>query len=372
MNYSSESFLKYCLALMNIEGVGSIIARKISQKYENLSELFQSKSSGEFQCEGVPKVVFDRIRNFTDFDLIEKEIRFINDNNIHVTTFFNEKYPSNLKECYDAPFLLFSKGNVDFTNDRIISLVGTRNVTSYGIGFIKELMQEIATYNPIIVSGYAYGVDIQAHLAAIENDLKTFAVLGHGLDQTYPKIHKKYNNLILEHGGFISEFASYDVFKKENFIKRNRIVAGLSKATLVIESAIKGGSLSTAKFANDYNRDVFALPGRNSDLYSAGCNFLIKTNQANLLTNVDDLVYYLNWDVEKKEMQNMKSFVLSDDLTKEELLVVNFLKDNGAEILDVIALQTEVPVYKLSAILLNLELRNLINPLPGKLFELKK
>lgn len=372
MNISEEKNLRYHLALMNIEGIGPINARKIISKYKNISELFEEKKSTEIKIDGISETLITRIKNFKDFEKIDNEIEYIKAQNIKLFTILDENYPTNLKECYDAPIILFSKGNIQFQNRKIISLVGTRNMTAYGNGFIKELIQEIAKYNPIIVSGYAYGVDICAHLNAIENNLQTIAVLGHGLNQTYPKIHKKYNQLILENGGFVTEFTTFDIFKKENFLKRNRIVAGLANATLIIESALKGGSLSTAKLANEYHRDVFALPGRNTDLMSQGCNYLIKTNQANLLTSVDDLVYYLNWDKENKNVSEVKPYKIPENLNLEELKVISYLKENGPEILDIIALQTEIPVYKLSVILLNLELRSLILPLPGKLFELKK
>lgn len=372
MSFFSDDDLFFLLALSKIEGVGPVFARKIISKYSNLKELFENKSMKSLACDGVPNVIFERIHKFTKFKIIENEIRFIKESKIDVLSVLDDNYPFDLKQCYDAPFLLFLKGNIDFNNDKIISIVGTRNVTSYGMGFIKEFVQDLKKYNPIIVSGFAYGVDICAHLTAVENDLQTIAVCGKSLDSTYPKIHKKYNELVLNNGGFISEFRTYDVFKKENFIKRNRIVAGLSKATIVIESAIKGGSLSTAKFANDYNREVFALPGKITDLYSAGCNHLIKTNQANLLTSVEDLVYYLNWDKRSQDVQKEKVFEIPSILTSDELKIILFLKENGSEILDIIALQTDIPVCKLSVVLLNLELQNLVVPLPGKLYDLKK
>mgnify|MGYP003530504129 CR=1 FL=1 len=372
MDFFSDDVLFYYLALSKVDGVGPVFARKIALKYPNLKELFENKPIDSFACEGVPNGVFEKIKMFKKNKIIENEIRFIRDNKIDVLSVLDDNYPMNLKQCYDAPFILFSKGNIDFENDRIISIVGTRNITSYGSGFVKELIQDLKKYNPLIVSGYAYGADICAHLAALENDLQTVAVLGQSLETTYPKVHKKYNNLVMENGGFLTEFSISDKASKENFIKRNRIVAGLSKATIVIESALKGGSLSTAKFANDYNRDVFALPGRISDSFSLGCNHLIKTNQANLLTSVQDLVYYLNWDKKTQEVIKEKAFEIPSDLSSDELKVVVFLKEKGSQILDVIALETEIPVYKLSVILLNLELRNLVVPLPGKLFDLKK
>lgn len=368
----SDKDLFYCLALMKIEGVGVVYARKIFKSFPSLSDLFRPDSKEKFSCKNIPQVIFERIKNFKNFELIDKELAFIRENNIQIVLFSDEEYPFELKHCFDAPFMLFFKGNVNFRNDKILSIVGTRNVTTYGSGFVKELIQDLKTYNPIIVSGYAYGVDINAHLAAVENQLQTIAVLGHGLNQTYPKSHQKYNDVILANGCLMSEFWSSDSFNKENFIKRNRIVAGISKATIVIESAIKGGSLSTAKFANDYNKDVFALPGRNTDLYSAGCNFLIKTNQSSVITSAQDLVYILNWGIENQEIVKPKIFEIPSDLTDDEYKVIEFLNRNGPQIIDVIAIETGLMVYKLSVILLNLELRNLINPMPGKLFGLKK
>ena len=233
--------------------------------------------------------------------------------------------------------------------------------------FCKNLISDLAPLNPVIVSGFAYGVDIVAHQAALENNLQTIGVVAHGLNQIYPKAHKKYVARIEENGGFITEFWSSSNPDKENFVRRNRIVAGISEATIVIESAEKGGSLITANMANEYNRDVFAVPGRTSDRYSQGCNNLIKTQKANLLTSAADLIYILNWDLETvaKPIQKQLFIALDDNEQK----IYDFLQQTGKELLDTIALECDFPIFKISGILLNMELKGVIRPLPGKLFE---
>jgi len=234
--------------------------------------------------------------------------------------------------------------------------------------FTKKLIEEISPLNPIIVSGFAYGVDIYAHQMAMEFGLQTIGVLAHGLNQIYPKVHKKYMAKIEQNGGFLTEFWSTSNPDKENFIKRNRIVAGISEATIVIESAERGGSLVTANLANDYNRDVFAVPGRTTDKYSQGCNNLIKTQRANLLTSAADLVYILNWELQR-ESQKAVQKQLFVTLTDEEQIIYDYLQKTGKEMMDIIALECDFPIYRISSILLNMELKGVIRPLPGKMFE---
>lgn len=221
--------------------------------------------------------------------------------------------------------------------------------------------------DPVIVSGFAYGVDIVAHQFAMDYNLQTIGVLAHGLNQVYPKTHKKYMAKMEGNGGFITEFWSSSNPDKENFVKRNRIVAGISEATIVIESADKGGSLITANLANDYNRDVFAVPGRVTDRYSQGCNDLIKTQKANVLTSAADLIYVLNWDLEKKPKVIQQQLFI--DLNPDEQKIYDFLLKNGKELLDIIALECDLPIFKISGTLLNMELKGIIRPLPGKMFE---
>jgi DNA processing protein len=262
---------------------------------------------------------------------------------------------------------LFTSGNIDLKNKKTISIVGTRQITSYGMEFCRKLIEDLAPLDPVIISGFAYGVDIFAHQLAMEHDLQTIGVVAHGLNQIYPKNHKKYVAKVEQNGGFMTEFWSSSNPEKENFVRRNRIVAGISEATIVIESAERGGSLITANIANDYNRDVFAVPGRTSDKYSQGCNNLIKTQKANLLTSAADLVYILNWEIESKVKPVQKQLFVS--LEADEQKVYDYLLKNGKELMDVIALRCDFPIYKISGMLLNMELKGVIRPLPGKLFE---
>jgi DNA processing protein len=267
--------------------------------------------------------------------------------------------------------LLFQSGTVDLQNRKIISIVGTRQMTSYGAEVTKKLIEDLAPLEPIIVSGFAYGVDIYAHQMAMDCGMQTIGVLAHGLNQMYPKAHKKYSVKMEQNGGFITEFWSSSQPDKENFIKRNRIVAGMSEATIVIESAEKGGSLVTANLANDYNRDVFAVPGRTTDKFSQGCNQLIKTQRANLLTSAADLIYLLNWELPTASKSEQKAIQkqLFVTLSAEEQTIYDALQKSGKEAIDVLALTCNLPIYRLSSLLLNMELKGVIRPLPGKMFE---
>lgn len=363
----NETELYYLLALQKVEGVGDIVAKKLLTHCGDAATIFNSKASQLASIDGIGSVLISKLKDKSVFAKAEAELKYIENNEIKVSYFQDKNYPERLKHCIDGPLLLFSTGTIDFNNRKIISIVGTRKITSYGTEFCKSLISELAPLNPIIVSGFAYGVDIVAHQAAIENDLQTIGIVAHGLDQIYPSSHKKYVSKMEQNGGFMTEYWSGTNPEKENFVKRNRIVAGISEATVVIESAIKGGSLITANLANDYNRDVFAVPGRTSDKLSLGCNNLIKTQKANLLTSAADLVYILNWDIEKTTRAVQKKLFVT--LENEEQKVYDYLLKSGKEILDIIALECDLPIYKISGILLNMELKGVVRPLPGKLFE---
>jgi len=241
-------------------------------------------------------------------------------------------------------------------------------MTSYGRNFCQDLVDNLAEYNPIIVSGFAYGVDICAHKSAFKNNLQTIGVLAHGLEEIYPKVHKKYIHKTNENGGFLTEFWHNETPLRENFLKRNRIVAGISEATIVIESAKKGGSLVTADIANSYNKDVFALPGKVNDNYSLGCNNLIKYNKAHLLNDANDIIKMLNWDIKKEPKLIQTELFIS--LNDNEKKIYDYLQQNGKESLDLIALDCNIPTYQLSSILMQMELKGIIKPHPGKMFEI--
>ena len=363
----SDQDLFYLLALLKVEGVGDIMAKKLLTHCGNAEAVFKTKTNQIAAIDGVGSVLLNNLKDKSVFEKANRELEFINANNINVSFFQDENYPERLKHCFDSPVLIFSAGNINLKNKKIISIVGTRQITSYGTEFCKKLIEDLAPLDPVIVSGFAYGVDIVAHQLAMDYNLQTIGVLAHGLNQIYPKTHKKYVAAMEQNGGFLTEFWSTANPDKENFVRRNRIVAGMTEATIVIESADRGGSLITANLANDYNRDVFAVPGRVTDKYSQGCNDLIKTQKANVLTSAADLVYILNWNIENKGKTVQKQLFV--ELEPDEQKIYDFLLKNGKELLDMIALQCDFPIYKISGLLLNMELKGVIRPLPGKLFE---
>jgi DNA processing protein len=363
----TEQDLFYLLALQRIEGVGDIMAKKLLTHCGSAEAVFHAKTAQLSAIDGVGSILLRSLKDKSVFEKANRELEFIKSSGINAVCFQDERYPERLKHCIDGPLLLFTSGNIDLKNRKIVSIVGTRQVTSYGTEFCRKLIEDLAPLDPVIVSGFAYGVDILAHQLAMEHNLQTIGVVAHGLNQIYPKTHKKYVAKVEENGGFMTEFWSSSNPDKENFVKRNRIVAGMSEATIVIESADRGGSLITANLANDYNRDVFAVPGRVTDKYSQGCNNLIKTQKANVLTSAADLVYILNWDIQKKTKAVQKQlFVTLDD---DEQKVYDYLLKTGKELMDIIALRCDFPIYKISGMLLNMELKGVVRPLPGKLFE---
>lgn len=364
----TKSELFYTLALLQVEGVGDIVAKKLINHCGSAEKVFQSKKGKLVSIDGVGEILIKKLKDTSVFKLAEEEIKFIDNENIDFCSFLDEDYPERLKQCIDGPTVLFSSGEIDLKSKRTISIVGTRQITSYGIDFCKKLIEDLSPLNPVIISGFAYGVDIVAHQAAMENNLQTIGVLAHGLNQVYPKTHKKFISKMEKNGGFFTEFWSSSNPDKENFVKRNRIVAGISEATIVIESADRGGSLITATMASDYNRDVFAVPGRTTDKYSLGCNNLIKTQRAHLLTSAADLIYILNWELDEKPTKSVQK-QLFVSLDEEEQKVYDYLLKKGKELMDIIALECDFPIYKISGILLNMELKGVVRPLPGKLFE---
>ncbi|WP_298781283.1 DNA-processing protein DprA [uncultured Polaribacter sp.] len=364
-----EEKLLAILRLQKSKAIGDILAKKLIIAVGDVEQIFKEKKAVLQKINGIGSHAIKHLFDAKNIKLAEQEFNYISQNKIEYNYFLEDNYPANLHNCVDAPILLFKDGNINLNNDKIISIVGTRNISSYGRDFCNNLIEELAEYNPIIVSGFAYGVDICAHKAALQKKLQTIAVLAHGFEQIYPKVHKKYINQVNENGGFLTEFWSEEQPLRENFLKRNRIVAGISKATIIIESAEKGGSLVTADIANSYNRDVFALPGRSTDLYSKGCNNLIKNNQAHLLTSVNDIVKMLNWDLQKTSKKNIQK-QLFIDLNVDEQKIYDLLLKDGKQVLDIIALECNIPIFKLSSILLQMELKGLTKPLPGKMFEL--
>jgi DNA processing protein len=357
------------LRLQKSKAIGDILAKKLIVHVGDVEQIFREKSTTLQKINGIGNHVLKYLFDEKNREFAGQELNYIKKNSLQYSYFLEDDYPINLQNCIDSPILIFKDGNINLNNDKIISIVGTRNMSSYGRDFCTKIIEDLAGYNPLIVSGFAYGVDICAHKAAVKNNLQTIAVLAHGFEQIYPKAHKKYINQVNENGGFLTEFWSEEQPLRENFLKRNRIVAGISKATIIIESAEKGGSLVTADIANSYDRDVFALPGRATDIYSKGCNSLIKYNRATLLTSAEDVIKMLNWDINERPKKPIQK-QLFVELNEKEQKIHDLLSEKGSQVLDVISLECAIPMYQLAAILLQMELKGVTKPLPGKMFEL--
>lgn len=355
------------LALQHIPNLGDNTAKKLLRHFGSAEAIFKEKKQNLLKINGIGESRIQDLHKSDHFKAAENELKFIENNNIGYSYFQDKDYPDKLKHCFDGPILLFKRGNIDLHQKKIISIVGTRRISSHGTSFCEELIEELSPLDPVIISGFAYGVDITAQKAAVKHGLQTIGCLAHGLNQIYPKVHKRYMPQVEANGGFFTDFWSTDDFDRNNFLKRNRIIAGLSEATIVIESAEKGGSLVTADIANSYNREVFAVPGRPGDLHSKGCNNLIKSQNAHVLTSAADLVYILNWEIQKKDTAVQKQLFV--ELEPEEETIVEFLRNSGKSQLDIIALNSSFPTYKTASLLLNLELKGVVRPLPGKLFE---
>lgn len=363
-----EEELLYVLALQRVKGIGDINAKKLISYCGSAKSVLNEKVKNLEKINGIGAFTIQNLFDVSNLKEAEKELEYIQKNAIETLYFEEANYPSKLKHCVDGPILLFKDGKFDLDNRPIISVVGTRNITSYGRDFCEKFISDLKIYNPIIVSGFAYGVDICAHKTAIKNELTTIGVLAHGFEEIYPKSHKKYVADINKNGGFLTDFWHDDALQRENFLKRNRIVAGISEATIIIESADKGGSLVTADIANSYSRDVFAVPGRSTDNFSRGCNDLIRRNKAAILTSANDLVEMLNWSLvtNKPKAIQKQLFV---ELNENEQLVYDFLLDEGKQLLDIISLTCQLPIHITTTILFNLEMKGVVKPLPGKQFE---
>lgn len=372
----TENELLALLRLQATENVGDIRAKKLIARFGSAENVFNQSSKTLKEVEGLGSVLVNNLLNSENIKKAEFQLKFIQDNNIKYHSFKCKDYPSDLKQTIDSPILLFSKGNFSFQNKRMISIIGTRNSTTYGNGFCHKLVEELSFIpNLVVVSGFAYGIDIAAHKACMDFGVTTLACLAHGFDTIYPKAHQKYCEKMLENGGFLTDFGCEVLFDRKNFIRRNRIIAGLSKATIVVESAEKGGSLVTADIAFSYDREVFAVPGRTTDLCSVGCNDLIKNNKAQMITSAEDFLFYMGWqDIKFEEVSKEEKIEKVEKklptLSSDEKIIVDFLKENTKPSLDEMTLKLSMPVSKLSSLLFQLEMKGVVKPYPGKIFVL--
>lgn len=365
-----EDQLKYLIALSLIQSVGSITARKLIAYTGSAEAVFKEKKSTLIKIPGIGKVLAERTSSPELLDKAEKEIDYCIKNDINIMSFYNKLYPARLKSCEDAPLVFFYKGENVLSNLKLISMVGTRKATPYGLELIDKFIVELSQKYPdaVIVSGLAYGIDYQSHKAALKYGLKTVAVLAHGLHTVYPWEHKNIALKIRDNGCLLSDFTSGMNPERNNFIKRNRIIAGLSDATIVVESGIKGGSLITADIAGSYNRDVFAFPGRVKDDLSAGCNQLIKNHKAGMIENCSDLEYFMSWNAGSSNRADLQRNLFVE-LTEEEEKIIGYLKNNEKCSLDFLSFNLEIPLNKLSAMMLNLEFEGLVHVLPGNFYK---
>ncbi len=360
----------YQIALSLTPSIGPVQAKLLVDHMGSASDVFKAKSSSLKNIDGIGEVRIRSIKQFDKFNEAAEEIKFIEKYKISPLFITDAAYPKRLLNCYDSPVLLYYKGTTDLNSAKIVSVIGTRNHTEYGKQLTETLIKDLAAHDILIVSGLAYGIDAIAHKAALKNNLPTVGVLAHGLDQVYPSQHKSLAKDMIRQGGLLTEFRSRSKPDKHNFPTRNRIVAGMSDATIVIETGIKGGSIITAELANGYNKDVFAFPGKTTDAKSAGCNWLIKQNKAMLLTNADELLDLMGWQptAPKKRLEKQRELFI--ELTAEEKIIVGILKEKEAVHIDEINQQSGLNSSAVAAAILGLELQNVVVSLPGKLYQL--
>jgi DNA processing protein len=362
--------LLYLISLTRVPQVGCIHAKTLLRHYGSAENVFKASLHSLEKINGIGEIRARSIKSFRDFSKSEKEISFILRYGILALTQTDADYPQRLLTAYDAPVLLFYKGNCNLNPEKVISIVGTRRNTDYGRQLTEKLIQDLAPYGPTIVSGLAFGIDAIAHKQALKYGLPTIAVLAHGLASLYPPEHNQLSKQMVKQGGLLTEFISEIKADKHHFPIRNRIVASLSDCTIVIETAVKGGSMITADFANGYHREVFAYPGRLTDSKSTGCNWLIRNNQANLLESVQDLVRIMRWE-EKKDNPEKTAQNVPVQLTETEQRIMDILKERSEMHVDVINAISGFPTPINAAVLLELEMKDLICSKPGKMYKIK-
>lgn len=360
--------LLYEVALTLIPGIGDVNAKKLIAYCGGAEAVFEEKRKNLLNIPGIGERTVESIVSQNVLQRAERELNFADRNGIRILYYLNSDYPRRLQHCYDSPVIIYCKGYTDLNVEKIVGVVGTRNVTDYGKTLTEKLIQDLVDDDVLVVSGLAYGVDTCAHKAALKNNLTTAAVLAHGFQTIYPSANASLSRKMIESGGcLLTEHISGTEPDKENFPKRNRIVSGMIDCLVVVESAAKGGALITAEIANNYDREVFAFPGRIGDTYSEGCNKIIKTNKANLLTNVDDLRYIMRWNDDRKiQPKQMRMF---REFNQEEQKVMDVFGDDNIVYLDKIITDTMLSPTKIASVLLSLEFDGILAALPGKRYQ---
>jgi DNA processing protein len=359
----------YQLALTLVPGLGDILIKTLISYLGSAKAVFNLPVN---KLTKVPGIGPQLARAIKDFNLTgaEEHLKRLESKDVNLYFYTDKGYPNRLKQIYDAPALLYFSGNIDLSHDRMLAIVGTRNATDQGKQFVRELVRDLAGNDIVIVSGLAYGIDIEAHIAALKYDIPTIGVIASGLDIIYPSIHAKYAKKMINNGGLVTEYPLGTKLDPARFPARNRIIAGMTDATVVVEAAETGGALITADLASGYDREVFAIPGRWNDIYSAGCNKIIKNNIAQSITSSEDLEYFMQWPSDETENEP-KPTLIKDDFDEHEWAVISTIDQYGNEIhIDELSWKSQIQIGQLATILLNLEFRGIVNSIPGKKYSL--
>lgn len=363
----ANSELLYQISLTLIPGVGDVNGKKLLAYCGSPEAVFNEKRPALMKIPGIGESTVTSILSHAVFKRAEKEINFIEKFKIQPLFYTHPDYPKRLLNCEDGPLMLYYKGSHNLNCKRVVAFVGTRRATNYGRKICEDLVDDLLEKDVLIVSGLAYGIDSCAHRKAVSVKIPTVGVLAHGLDRIYPSQNKTLAEKMVYNGGLLTEFLSGSNPDRENFPKRNRIVAGMSDAIVVVESGRKGGALITADLGNSYNRDVFAVPGKIGDEMSKGTNQLIKTNRAALVETAADIAYVMGWD--DKPVLKKSQTELFVNLNEDERRILDTIRSEEEMAIDKIIIKSGLPSSKVAAVLLNLEFENLVQSLPGKLYK---
>lgn len=360
----------YRLAFSMMRGVNPETGSAILQRMHSEGDFFRATPAELQTVMGMKSPLFEREYRDRLLAIAESEAVYNDVNRIRELYFTDNDYPQLLRECSDAPLMLYAIGDCDYNNSHIISIVGTRHATAYGVDFVNKLITGLAekVRNIIVVSGLAYGIDIAAHRAAMSAGLPTIGVVAHGLSTIYPSSHRNDAARMAKSGGMVlTEYIHDARIHKGNFLARNRIVAGIAECVVVVESAYKGGALTTARIASEYSRDVFALPGRTSDIYSRGCNGLIARNVAHLITGADDIIEVMGWETAEEDGEQKSLF---PELTADETVIVDYLRNKGDARINAISVETGISMSRLMPLMVNLEFKGIVINIPGGSYRL--
>lgn len=362
--------LLYKIALTFLPSVGDVLIKGLVSYCGGIKEVLEASHSKLKRAPGIGDTRAKEILESNALERAAQELKFLEKNNITPLFYLDTDYPKRLLQCHDSPIMLYYKGNADLNMLRIVGIVGTRNATEYGRTVTEMIVEKLQSHQVMVVSGMAYGIDIIAHRAALKYGLPTVGVLGHGLDRLYPSQHKSTADKMYSHGGLLAEFPSGTLPDRENFPRRNRVVAGMSDATIVVETKIKGGSMITATLANSYDRDVFAVPGNIGLPCSEGCNYLIRTNRAAIMDSVDEFLEVMRWTDKETTPAPPRQLQLITDLEPEETIIAQLLQQHNQLAIDELTFRARIPASQVAAALLGLELKGIVRTLPGKNYKL--